>query len=179
MQNSLIFKFAICESEGVAGGPYYSERDKSKGSSVLEMRIFQSPRQMVWTGSACVGAGINPVKHPHMLWLLKVLIFYSDKLNNIPWYISGLKKKDNLHLHVCFPPILKGNCYSISYPITEPIYRCWDLTSGLNCDSNNCSLCLCVRLCWGRGALWGTLDSQVTWLENDFALLSSVSTFSY
>lgn len=141
------------------------------------MRIFQSPRQMVWTGSACVGAGINPVKHPHMLWLLKVLIFYSDKLNNIPWYISGLKKKTTYTYVYVFFLSWKG-IVTVSYPITEPIYRCWDLTSGLNCESNNCSLCLCVRLCWGRGALWGTLDSQVTWLENNFALLSSVSTFS-
>lgn len=161
----------------MAGGPYYSERDKSKDNSVLEMRIFQSPRQMVWTGSACVGAGINPVKHPHMLWLLKVLIFYSDKLNNIPWYISGLKKKTTYTYVYVFFLSWKG-IVTVSYPITEPIYRCWDLTSGLNCESNNCSLCLCVRLCWGRGALWGTLDSQVTWLENNFALLSSVSTFS-
>lgn len=144
---------------------------------MLEMRIFQSPRQMVWTGSACVGAGINPVKHPHMLWLLKVLIFYSDKLNNIPWYISGLKKKTTYTYVYVFFLSWKG-IVTVSYPITEPIYRCWDLTSGLNCESNNCSLCLCVRLCWGRGALWGTLDSQVTWLENNFALLSSVSTFS-
>lgn len=161
----------------MAGGPYYSERDKSKDNSVLEMRIFQSPRQMVWTGSACVGAGINPVKHPHILWLLKVLIFYSDKLNNIPWYISGLKKKTTYTYVYVFFLSWKG-IVTVSYPITEPIYRCWDLTSGLNCESNNCSLCLCVRLCWGRGALWGTLDSQVTWLENNFALLSSVSTFS-
>lgn len=161
----------------MAGGPYYSERDKSKDNSVLEMRIFQSPRQMVWTGSACVGAGINPVKHRHMLWLLKVLIFYSDKLNNIPWYISGLKKKTTYTYVYVFFLSWKG-IVTVSYPITEPIYRCWDLTSGLNCESNNCSLCLCVRLCWGRGALWGTLDSQVTWLENNFALLSSVSTFS-
>lgn len=144
---------------------------------MLEMRIFQSPRQMVWTGSACVGAGINPVKHPHILWLLKVLIFYSDKLNNIPWYISGLKKKTTYTYVYVFFLSWKG-IVTVSYPITEPIYRCWDLTSGLNCESNNCSLCLCVRLCWGRGALWGTLDSQVTWLENNFALLSSVSTFS-
>lgn len=144
---------------------------------MLEMRIFQSPRQMVWTGSACVRAGINPVKHPHMLWLLKVLIFYSDKLNNIPWYISGLKKKTTYTYVYVFFLSWKG-IVTVSYPITEPIYRCWDLTSGLNCESNNCSLCLCVRLCWGRGALWGTLDSQVTWLENNFALLSSVSTFS-
>lgn len=144
---------------------------------MLEMRIFQSPRQMVWTGSACVGAGINPVKHRHMLWLLKVLIFYSDKLNNIPWYISGLKKKTTYTYVYVFFLSWKG-IVTVSYPITEPIYRCWDLTSGLNCESNNCSLCLCVRLCWGRGALWGTLDSQVTWLENNFALLSSVSTFS-
>lgn len=144
---------------------------------MLEMRIFQSPRQMVWTGSACVGAGINPVKHPHMLWLLKVLIFYSDKLNNIPWYISGLKKKTTYTYVYVFFLSWKG-IVTVFYPITEPIYRCWDLTSGLNCESNNCSLCLCVRLCWGRGALWGTLDSQVTWLENNFALLSSVSTFS-
>lgn len=163
----------------MAGGPYYSERDKSKDSSVLEMRIFQSPRQMVWTGSACVGAGINPVKHPHMLWLLKVLIFLLWQAEQYTMiYIRTKKKTTYTYLRVCFLPILKGNCYSISYPITEPIYRCWDLTSGLNCESNNCSLCLCVRLCWGRGALWGTLDSQVTWLENNFALLSSVSTFS-
>lgn len=47
--------------------------------------------------------------------------------------------------------------------------RSWFSPSGLNCESNKCSLCLCVRLCWGRGALWGTLDSQVTRLDNGFS----------
>lgn len=70
-----------------------------------------------------------------------------------------------------------SNGVSMSHPIIEPIYRCWFSPCGLNCESNNCSLCLCVRLCWGRGALWGTLDSQVKWLQNDFALLLSVTTF--
>ena len=51
------------------------------------------------------------------------------------------------------------------------------LASGLNCESNNCSLCLCVRLCWERGALWGTLGFQVTRLDNDFALLLPVAMF--
>lgn len=129
--------------------------------------------------SQCVGrrGDLNPIKQPHMFWLLKVLIFYSDKLNNIEWCVLGLKSP-RPHLHVClfFSNLRMEWLYFIQ--LYRPFIRCWFLPSGLNCESNHCSLCLCVRLCWGRGALWGTLDSQVTWLDSTaLPFLLPLSTF--
>lgn len=144
---------------------------------MLKRKIFQSPRWRVWLGNPCVGAGLNPIMQPHMFWLLKVLILHSDKLNCIEWCVLGQKSLSPL-LHVLYAlfPQPKAEVV-ISYPIIKPIYRCWLSPSTFKCQSNNCSLCLCVRLCWGRGTLWGTLDSQVTWLDNDFVLLLSVTNF--
>lgn len=125
-----------------------------------------------------MGADFNPIKQPNMFWLLKVLNLYSDKLNRTEWCVLGPK---SLCPHfACMSFFRPKNWVVISYPVIECLHRCWISPSGLNCDSNNCSLCLCVRLCWGRGALWGTLDSQVTRLEIDFdLLLLSVSTCSF
>lgn len=111
-----------------------------------------------------------------MFWLLKVLILHSDKLNSVEWCVLGLKSL-HPHLHERLFSTSEWSRYILSYYRANSFSRCWFSPSGLNCESNNCSLCLCVRLCWGRGALWGTLDSQVTWLDNGFALLLSVTTF--
>lgn len=92
-----------------------------------------------------------------MFWLLKALIFYSDKLNTIEGCVLGLKSLSRTL--ACMPIFQPQDCCILSN------YRVLNLTLCLNCESNECSLCLCVRLCWGRGPLWGTLDSQVTWLD--------------
>lgn len=113
-----------------------------------------------------------------MFWLLKVLILYSVKLNTIEWCVLGLKSL-RPRLHVCSFFNLRMECCIFSNYRAN--FEVLILTLCLNCESNKCSLCLCVRLCWGRGALWGTLDSQVTWLRPRLWLffLLSMSNFIF
>lgn len=110
------------------------KRTRETGSSGVEKSVFQSP---VCVSSAWIGS-------PKMICIRTARLCPRSHL-----------------FRALFRP---HNGVSISYPITEPIYTCSLSPSGLYCESNHCSLCLCVRLCWGKGALWGTLDSQVTWL---------------